>query len=85
MSHPCSKGPDLLDAIKAARGRSAKAQSAFPGTDIIAEPPGGDEGAPRVWPCCAPHRSSEVLRHSPLPVCSHPQDLKEQLPLGAGL
>ncbi|KAJ8798099.1 hypothetical protein J1605_001590 [Eschrichtius robustus] len=75
MNHPCSEGPDLFDSIKAAQGRSA-----IPRAAIITKPPGGEEGSPCIWPCCPPCHGSEVFHCSPLPICSTPQDLKEQLP-----
>lgn len=52
---------------------------------IITQLPRGDEGAPGVWPCCPPSHSFEVFLCSPHPLCSHPQDLEEQLPPRTGL
>lgn len=81
MNHPYSKGPDLFDSIKAAQGWSANMHClASPRVTIITDPPRGDEDAPCIWPCCPPRHRSEVFHRSPLPTCSLPQDLKEQLP-----
>lgn len=59
--------------------------SAVPEADIITKLPWGDEGAACIWPRSPPHHSFELFLCSPLPICSHPQDLKEQLPPRTGL